>query len=58
MRILITGASGQLGFELSEVLKGDIIKVYNTKEVHGGYKLLRVYSFNNLQFLTWLIIYV
>ena len=57
MRI-ITGASGQLGFELSEVLKGDIVKVYNTKEVQGGYKLLRVYSFNNLQFLTWLIIYV
>ncbi|ACP44955.1 dTDP-4-dehydrorhamnose reductase [Sulfolobus islandicus Y.G.57.14] len=39
MRILITGASGQLGFELSEVLKGDIVKVYNTKEVQGGYKL-------------------
>ncbi|ADX84917.1 SDR family oxidoreductase [Saccharolobus islandicus] len=39
MRILITGASGQLGIELSEVLKGDLIKVYNTKEVQGGYKL-------------------
>ena len=39
MGILITGASGQLGFELSEVLKGDIVKVYNTKEVQGGYKL-------------------
>jgi dTDP-4-dehydrorhamnose reductase len=39
MRILITGASGQLGFEFSEVLKGDIVKVYNTKEVQGGYKL-------------------
>ncbi|BDB99848.1 SDR family oxidoreductase [Saccharolobus caldissimus] len=39
MRILIIGASGQLGLELSAVLKGEIIKVYNTKEVQGGYKL-------------------
>ncbi|ADB86801.1 SDR family oxidoreductase [Saccharolobus islandicus] len=39
MRILLIGASGQLGLELSEVLKGDVIKVYNTKEVQGGYKL-------------------
>ena len=40
MRILLIGASGQLGLELSEVLKGgEVIKVYNTKEVQGGYKL-------------------
>jgi len=39
MRILLIGASGQLGLELSEVLKGDVIKVCNTKEVQGGYKL-------------------
>ncbi len=39
MRILLIGASGQLGTELSNVLKGDVIKVYNTKEVQGGHKL-------------------
>ncbi|ACP54950.1 SDR family oxidoreductase [Saccharolobus islandicus] len=39
MRILIIGASGQLGLELSGILKGEIIKVYNTKEIQGGYKL-------------------
>ena len=39
MRILLIGASGQLGTELSNVLKGDVIKVYNTKEVQGGHRL-------------------
>ncbi|QXJ31815.1 SDR family oxidoreductase [Saccharolobus shibatae] len=39
MRILITGASGQLGLELSSVLKGELIKTFNTREVQGGYRL-------------------
>jgi len=28
MKILIFGASGQLGLELSKILQGDLIKVY------------------------------
>jgi dTDP-4-dehydrorhamnose reductase len=39
MKILIFGASGQLGLELSNILKGDLIKVYNSNEIEGGYKL-------------------
>ncbi|MBB5255013.1 dTDP-4-dehydrorhamnose reductase [Sulfurisphaera ohwakuensis] len=41
MRILITGASGQLGIELSRLLseRHEVIKVYNSSEVQGGYKL-------------------
>jgi dTDP-4-dehydrorhamnose reductase len=39
MKILIFGASGQLGLELSNILKGDLIKVYNSNEIKDGYKL-------------------
>jgi dTDP-4-dehydrorhamnose reductase len=40
MRILLIGASGQLGLELSSLLKGgEVIKVYNSKEIPGGYRL-------------------
>jgi len=39
MKILIFGASGQLGLELSKILQGDLIKVYNSNEIEGGYKL-------------------
>ena len=41
MRILITGASGQLGTELTKILsdKHDLIKVYNSREIPNGYKL-------------------
>jgi len=39
MRILIFGASGQLGLELSKILQGDLIKVYNSNEMEDGYKL-------------------
>ena len=41
MRILITGASGQLATELSRILsdKQDLIKVYNSREIPNGYKL-------------------
>ena len=40
MRILLIGASGQLGLELSSLLKGgEVIKVYNSKEIPDGYRL-------------------
>lgn len=39
MKILIFGASGQLGLELSKILQGDLIKVYNSNEIENGYKL-------------------
>ena len=39
MKILIFGASGQLGLELSNILKGDLIKVYNSNKIKDGYKL-------------------
>jgi dTDP-4-dehydrorhamnose reductase len=39
MKILIFGASGQLGLELSKILQGDLIKVYNSNEIEDGYKL-------------------
>ena len=39
MKILIFGASGQLGLELSKILQGDLIKVYNSNEIKDGYKL-------------------
>jgi len=39
MKILLFGASGQLGLELSNILKGDLIKVYNSNEIKDGYKL-------------------
>jgi len=39
MKILIFGASGQLGLELSKALQGDLIKVYNSNEIEDGYKL-------------------
>ena len=39
MKILIFGASGQLGLELSNILKEDLIKVYNSNEIKDGYKL-------------------
>lgn len=41
MRVLITGASGQLGVELSKLLsrKHDVIKVYNSSEISDGYRL-------------------
>lgn len=46
MRILLIGASGQLGLELSSLLKGgEVIKVYNSKEIPDGYRLdLKNYS--------------
>jgi len=39
MKILLFGASGQLGLELSKILQGDLIKVYNSNEIKDGYKL-------------------
>jgi len=39
MKILIFGASGQLGLELSKILQGDLIKVYNSNKIEDGYKL-------------------
>ncbi|MEM0373827.1 MAG: NAD(P)-dependent oxidoreductase [Sulfolobaceae archaeon] len=39
MRILILGSSGQLGLELSKVLKGELIKTYNSTEIPEGYSL-------------------
>jgi len=39
MKILLFGASGQLGLELSNILKEDLIKVYNSNEIKDGYKL-------------------
>jgi len=39
MKILILGASGQFGLELSKILQGDLIKVYNSNEIKDGYKL-------------------
>jgi dTDP-4-dehydrorhamnose reductase len=40
-RIIIFGASGQLGTELSSILsnKYEVIKVYNSKEIEDGYKI-------------------
>jgi len=39
MKILLFGASGQLGLELSKILQGDLTKVYNSNEIKDGYKL-------------------
>ncbi|BCU69706.1 SDR family oxidoreductase [Stygiolobus caldivivus] len=41
MRILLTGASGQLGVELSKLLsqKNEVIRLYNSSEVPDGYKI-------------------